>query len=178
MKILISEKYPHTIITQRYRFCCFKTCIISVYFDEHSNHTHMQKHWVWRRKLRTPRVRYCCLTQTALSCNCQWKSMSVACWIRKTYKYHDCSRKVFEHTLLHTVNLTYNEQVYNEILLVTKSNESPDRSPITLHWVLYVCNEFVYYELSSLTKPSRGPVVIVSSIFSPVLTKCCTDVPN
>ena len=25
MKLLIKEKYPHTIITQRYRFCCFKS---------------------------------------------------------------------------------------------------------------------------------------------------------
>ena len=43
-----------------------------------------------------------------------------------------------------TVNFTYIKQVYNEILLVTKSTESPGRSPITLHWILYVCNKFVY----------------------------------
>ena len=24
VKLLIKEKYPHTIITERYRFCCFK----------------------------------------------------------------------------------------------------------------------------------------------------------
>ena len=77
-----------------------------------------------------------------------------------------------------TVNFTYNEQVYNEIPLVTKSNESPGRSPITLHCVLYVCNEFVYNELSVLTKPSRRPVIIVSYIFSPVVTKCCKGIPN
>ena len=58
-----------------------------------------------------------------------------------------------------TVNFAYNEQVFNEILLVTKSNESPGRSHITLHWIMYVYNEFVYNELSALTKPSRGPVV-------------------
>ena len=77
-----------------------------------------------------------------------------------------------------TVNFTYNEQVYNEIPLVTKSNESPDRNPITFHCVLYVCNKFVYNELSAITKPSRGPVVIVSSIFSLVVTKCYTGIPN
>ena len=79
---------------------------------------------------------------------------------------------------VNTVNFTYNEQVYNEILLVTKSAESPGRSPFTHHLVLYVCNEFVYNELSAITKPSCGPVVIVSSIFSPVVTKCCTGIPN
>ena len=77
-----------------------------------------------------------------------------------------------------TVNFTYNEQVYNEILLVTKSIESPSGGPITLHKVLYVCNEFVYNELSAITKSSRGPMVIVSSIFSPVVTKCCAWIPN
>ena len=80
--------------------------------------------------------------------------------------------------IISTVNFTYNEQAYNEILLVTKSNESPCRSSINLHWVLYVCNELVYNELSALTKPSRGPMVIVSSIYLPVVTKCCTDIPN
>ena len=34
-------------------------------------------------------------------------------------------------TLLSTVNFTYNEQVYNKILLVTKSIESPSGGPIT-----------------------------------------------
>ena len=77
-----------------------------------------------------------------------------------------------------TVNFTYSEQVYNEILLVMKSYESPGRSPITLHWVLYVCNEFVYNELSALTKPSRCPLVMVFSIFSPVVTKYCTGIPT
>ena len=24
VKLLMKEKYPHTIITERYRFCCFK----------------------------------------------------------------------------------------------------------------------------------------------------------
>ena len=81
-------------------------------------------------------------------------------------------------SITHTVNFTYNEQVYNEILLVTKSNEGPGRIPITFHWILYVYNEFAYNELSALTKPSRGPVVIVSSILSPVITKCCTGIPN
>ena len=79
---------------------------------------------------------------------------------------------------LFTVNFIYNEQVYNEILLVTKSIESPGRSPITLHWILYVYNEFVYNELSAITKQSRCPVVIVPSVFSPVVTKCCTGIPN
>ena len=51
-----------------------------------------------------------------------------------------------------TVNFTYNKQVYNKILLVTKSTESPGRRPITIHWVLYVCNKFVYNELLAITK--------------------------
>ena len=77
-----------------------------------------------------------------------------------------------------TVNFTYNEQAYKEILLVMKSNESPGRSPISLHWVMYVCNKFVYNELSAFTKPSRGPIVIVASIFLPIVTKCFTGIPN
>ena len=43
------------------------------------------------------------------------------------------SKKEGDLTCMPTVNFTYDEQVYNEILLVTKSNESPGRSPITLH---------------------------------------------
>ena len=30
VKLLIKEKYPHTIVMERYRFCCFKLSIFKV----------------------------------------------------------------------------------------------------------------------------------------------------